>query len=310
MAGRTLLQQALPVSLGLKAAGWLAAIMDARAGLGRVLEERLALQLGGAAGTLASLGDAGPALTGALAARLGLAEPLLPWHTARARIVELGAALGIVAGTADKIGFDVALLMQSEVGEAFEPAAPGRGGSSTLPHKRNPVHAVSANAAARQAVGLVSVLFQAMHQEHERAAGGWQSEWQPLRDLLRLAGGAAALVADSLAGLEVDAAAMAANLGRTGGVLLAERVMLRLAPLLGRTEAHGVVERASKVALADKSAFADTLLAEDGVAAHLGRAELDALLDPNTYLGASDTYIDRVLAAYARTAADAAAPQG
>ncbi len=294
MVGRTLLQPALPITFGLKAAGWLDELLAARASLGRLRETRLALQLGGAAGTLASLGHLGPAVSARLAARLGLAEPLLPWHTSRSRIAELASALGLTAGVADRIGLDVALLMQGEVAEAFEPATFG-GGSSTMPHKRNPVGAVSVNAAARRAIGLVGVLFQAMHQEHERAAGAWQAEWQPLGELLRLAGGAVARVADILAGIEVDAARMAENLAATGGGLCAERVMLALAPDLGRAVAHRVVEDAAR-GRGRGTGFADALLARGEVAARLTREQVLELLDPVGNLGSARHYVDRVLA--------------
>ena len=180
MAGRTLLQQALPISFGLKAAGWLAGADDARAHLARA-RSRLAVQLGGAAGTLASLGSSGPAVVHAFARRLELAEPVLPWHTARQRVADLAGALGTVAGTAAKICHDVVLLAQNEVGELTD-AVSGR--SSTLPNKRNPATAVSVVAASRRAHALVPVLLAALVAEHERAVGAWQAEWESLSELL------------------------------------------------------------------------------------------------------------------------------
>ena len=232
MAGRTLLQQALPVTFGLKAAGWLSGVVDARRQL-RLAGEGIAAQLGGAAGTLAAYGADGPAVAAAFARRVGLPEPVLPWHTARQRVVAVGAALACAAGTAAKISRDVALLMQTEVAEAAEPAAEGRGGSSALPHKRNPVGAAAVSTATRRVHALLPVLYGALVAEHERDLGGWQAEWETLTEMLALAGGAVARTAETVAGLEVDTWAMAANLGRTGGKLLSERVTAALADRLG-----------------------------------------------------------------------------
>jgi 3-carboxy-cis,cis-muconate cycloisomerase len=296
MAGRTLLQHAVPTTFGLKAAGWLVAVLEVADRVAWVRTERLAVQLGGAAGTLASLGDDGPAVVARVAERLGLAVPLLPWHTDRTRIADIAGVLGQVAGVAGKIALDVALLAQTEVAEAFEPAGPGRGGSSTLPHKRNPVGAVSVAAAVRRADGLVGTLYGAMVQEHERAAGAWQAEWPALTELLQLTGGATAHVAEVLAGLEVDTERMRANLDLTGGAVLAERAALRLATDLGRAPARQLVEDASA-----RAAKAGTSLRNElADAAPLQADELDALFDPAGYLGASSTFIDAALAAYRR----------
>ena len=212
MAGRTLLQQAVPTTFGLKAAGWMTALDEAVARLDAVRRERLAVQLGGAAGTLAALGATGPDVLAALARELRLAEPVLPWHSDRTRIAELAGALGEACGAAGKPAGDVVLLAQDEVGEVREGGDPGRGGSSAMPHKRNPVAAVSALACARQAPGLVATLLASMVGEHERAAGAWQAEWRPLTELLRITGSAAAWTRDCLEHLEIDAERMAANL--------------------------------------------------------------------------------------------------
>jgi 3-carboxy-cis,cis-muconate cycloisomerase len=296
MVGRTLLQHALPITFGLKAAGWLVAAARARATL-RERCAKLPIQLGGAAGTLAALGDQGLAVAEAMAAELGLSVPPLPWHADRTVVVELGSALGLVAGVGAKVAVDVALLMQTEVGEASEPAEPGRGTSSTLPHKRNPVGAARVLAAHRQASTLVSVLFGAMANEHERGVGGWQAEWETLIALLRLAGGIAATTAETVGGLEVDPEAMAANLARTGGVLLSERVVGVLTGPLGRERATAVVQSAAARALAGGGSFAQELAAEPLVGAELSEAELAELLDPHGYLGSVSVLIDRALAA-------------
>jgi 3-carboxy-cis,cis-muconate cycloisomerase len=288
MAGRTLLQQAVPISFGLKAAGWMTSLDEARARLTELRDTRLAVQLGGAAGTLAALGDAGPDVLARLAADLGLAEPVLAWHTLRGRVGELAGALAVAAGAAGKVARDVTLLAQTEVAEVREA---GSGGSSTMPHKRNPVAAVAALACAEQAPGLAASLLAAMVQEHERAAGAWHSEWRPFSDLLVAAGSAAAWLRTCLEGLEVDAARMRANLDATGGLLLAERVANELAPALGRLGAHDLVERAAT----GERSFADALAAD----AELPPEELERLLDPVEYLGSARELVDRALAAHA-----------
>ena len=240
MAGRTLLQHAVPITFGLKCAVWLVALMDAGDGLERIRRDRLAAQLGGAAGTLAALGDGGVEVARRFAHELDLREPELPWHADRQRIAELGSALASAAGAAAKIAGDIVLLSQTEVGEVAEGAG---GGSSTMPQKRNPVASVRAIACARQARGHASVLLAAVDGEHERAAGAWQSEWAALSGALACAGGAAAHVAEALSGLEVEAERMRQNLDATGGLVLAERVSNMLAPRLGRAVAHEVVAR-------------------------------------------------------------------
>ena len=209
MAGRTLLQQALPVTFGLKAAVWLDSVVSARERLGSV---SLAVQLGGPVGTLASLGPGAERVVGLLAARLGLDEPAVPWHAIRGRIADLGASLAITAGALEKIALDLVLLSQTEVGEVAEPSGGGRGGSSSMPHKRNPAGSVVAIACARRVRGDAGVLLAAMPQELERAAGAWQSEWGPLSDALSLTGGAAAAMRDALEGLEVRPERMRENL--------------------------------------------------------------------------------------------------
>ena len=298
MAARTLLQQALPTSFGLKAAGWLASLDDARVRLAELSRSGLALKLGGAAGTLAALEPGALELVCALARELGLAEPLLPWHAARGRVAELGCALGVAAGALGKIALDVVLLAQTEVGELREGGAAGRGGSSTLPQKRNPVGAVNALACAKRVPGLVATLLAAMPQEHERAAGGWQAEWETLPQLFELTGAAAAHLRTALDGAEIDAARMRANLDATRGAIATERVALALAPQLGKREAQQRVEAACKRALERGAPVRDALAADPEVAAVLDLARLDALLDPAGSLGAAAELVDRALARF------------
>lgn len=298
LAGRTLLQQALPVTFGLKAAGWLTGLDESVRRLRAVRDRRLAVQFGGAVGTLASLGTGGPEVTARLAQRLGLVEPAMPWHTVRTRPVELATALGEAAAAAAKVAKDVVLLAQTEVAEVREGGPAGRGGSSTLPHKHNPVAAVSVLAAAGVTPGLVATVLSSAAQEHERAAGGWQAEWRPLTELLRSTGSAVAWLRDCLENLEVDTERMRANLHLTGGLLLAERVSTALAPALGRLDAHDLVTRCAAEAARSGRSFEDVLGATPEVSDHLDADELAWLLDPADALGNAEAFVDRALAAY------------
>jgi 3-carboxy-cis,cis-muconate cycloisomerase len=288
-AGRTLLQQALPVTFGFTAAGWLSGL-DAAAE--RLRAPRLAVQLGGATGTLASLGEHGPAVLGAFARRLGLAEPALPWHTERSRIAELAGALGETCGIVSGITRTIVLLAQTEVAEAYEEAE-GTGGSSTMPHKRNPVAAIAAQAAAQQAPGLVATLLGAMAQEHQRAAGSWHAEWRPLTELFRVAGSAAYWLRTSLARLVVDPGRMRANLDATGGVLLSERITTELASEAGRLAAHDAVTACAKKAVAGEGELAELLAGDPLVGKHLSVERIRELLDPVRYLGSAPAFVER-----------------
>ncbi|GIJ76259.1 3-carboxy-cis,cis-muconate cycloisomerase [Micromonospora phaseoli] len=288
MVARTLGQQAAPTTFGLKAAGWLVGLVEART---RLASARAALpaQLGGAVGTLATYGSAGPAVAERFAAHLGLAASPLPWHTRRQPLLDVAAALGGLLAASGKVALDVGLLAQTEVGEVTEGGA-GRGGSSAMPHKRNPVDSVLVTAAARRGPGLVGTLFAAAGQEHERATGGWHAEWEPLLDLVHLAGGAAARTARMLTDLDVHPARMRANLDTTGGVLLAEAVAARLAPAVGRAVAHDLVRRA-----AARADFRQALLTDPDISAHLSEQDVDAALDPVGWLGSAGQLVDRAL---------------
>jgi 3-carboxy-cis,cis-muconate cycloisomerase len=313
MIGRTLLQQAVPVTFGLVAAGWLTAIDEAACALGRVAAGRLAVQFGGAAGTLAALGQDGPRVAALLAAELGLALPVLPWHTDRLRILDLAAALAAAAAVLGKIARDVTLLAQSEVAEVRE-GGTGRGGSSAMPHKSNPVASVLILGCARRAPGLLATLAAAAEQEHQRAAGGWHAEWEPLADLLRLTGSAASWGAELLAGLAVDTGRMRANLDAAGGFPMAGRVAALLAPALGPAAAHDLIAAASADAAAAgqplgaalRAGAAARALAEAGVSAD----QVGAALDPAGYLGSARTFTDAALAAHRELALPAAGGPG
>jgi 3-carboxy-cis,cis-muconate cycloisomerase len=298
MAGRTLLQQALPTTFGLKAAGWLVSVLEVRRKLSEVRDRGPAAQLGGAAGTLASLGKSGVSVLGEFARELDLAEPTVPWHTDRRRIAEIGGSLSLVAGVVGKISLDVILMAQTEVGEVTEPADGDRGGSSTLPHKRNPILSVTAAANARRVQGLAQTLYVAMSGEHERAAGAWHAEWEVLSEALALTGGAAAAVREATGGLEVHPEKMRQNLNETGGILMAENVTTVVADRLGRLEAHEHVGAAARRAADGGKPFRDELLAEPVVCEQLSPEEIEAALDPAGYLGSVGEFIDRALRLY------------
>jgi 3-carboxy-cis,cis-muconate cycloisomerase len=297
LPGRTWLQQAPPVTFGLKAAGWLDAVHRHAARLADLRARALVLQFGGASGTLASLGSRGLEVAEALSRELDLALPALPWHAHRDRLAEFAAFLGILAGTLGKIGRDLSLLMQTEIAEAAEPAGEGRGISSAMPQKRNPVASAVALAAATRAPGLVATLLTGMVQEHERGLGGWHAEWETLPELASLVAGSLHHLAEAMEGLEIDVAQMRANLGAKGGVALAEAAMAVLAPRLGRPQAHEIVGRASRRALETRKTLLETLASDPAVTPHVSRADLAAALEPSAYLGMATAFIDRVLAA-------------
>jgi len=296
MVARTWLQHALPMPFGLKLAEYAAALHRSKLRLGRLRGDTLALQFGGAAGTLAALGEQGLAVAEALARELKLPLPEAPWHTHRDRIAEAASVLAILSGTCGKIARDVSLMMQTDVGEAFEPAGAGRGGSSTMPHKRNPVAAASALGAATMAPNLAATIFSAQVQDHERSAGPWHAEWPTLPALLLVASGALAATVDIAEGLEVDVERMRANLDTTHGLIMAEAVAFALAETIGKSEAHHLVEAASKTAVAENKHLRDVLGGDSKVTAQLSAKRIAALFEPMAYQGVSQAFIDRLLA--------------
>lgn len=296
MVARTWLQHALPMPFGLKLAEYAAALDRSRQRLKRLRQETLVLQFGGAAGTLAALGDKGLAVAEQLAIELKLNLPEAPWHTYRDRIAEAASVFAILSGTCGKIARDLSLLMQTDVGEAFEPAGEGRGGSSTMPHKRNPVAAASALAASTMAPNLAATILAAQVQEHERSAGPWHAEWPTLPTLLLVTSGALAAIVDIAEGLEVDEARMRANLDQTRGLIMAEAVAMALAEKIGKSEAHHLVEAASKQAVAEKRHLHDVLAAAPDITAQFDAEQLTQLFEPMAYQGASQALIDRLLA--------------
>ena len=298
--GRTLLQQALPLTFGIKAATWLSGLDGSCAELVEVREHVLAVQLFGAVGTLAALGDRGLEVMSAVAEELGLAEPALGWHTIRLRPARCSAALGSALGVMGKVARDVVLLAQTEVAEAAEGAGEGRGGSSTMPHKRNPVGAVAVIACAQRAPGLVATILGAMGQEHERAAGAWQAEWEPFLELLRIAGSAATTLRELLEGLDVDADRMRADLDATGELVMSESVAAALSESIGRPAAQELVAAAAAASARSGRAFREVLADTPEVSRVLGADGLEAALDPRGYLGVTDQLIARALAEHAR----------
>ena len=295
MAGRTWLQQALPITFGLKAARWAAMLARVGGQLRDTASAASVLQFGGAAGTLASLGAKGPAVAKRLADELELKLPDLPWHGERDRIVAVAVSLGILIGAAGKIARDVSLLMQTEVGEAFEPAAAGRGGSSTMPHKRNPVACAQILTASTLAPGLVASVLSGMVQEHERALGGWQAEWVALPQLFLLASGATSQLADMAKGIEIDTDRMRTNLELTNGLIMAEAVQMALGEKIGRMQAHDLLETASKRAASEGRHLREVIADTPAIADALPSKALDKLFDPLAYLGSADEFIDRAL---------------
>jgi 3-carboxy-cis,cis-muconate cycloisomerase len=296
VVARTWLQHALPMPFGLKLAEYAAALHRSKLRLQRLHEETLALQFGGAAGTLAALGDKGLAVSEALARELKLPLPEAPWHTHRDRIAEAASVFAILAGSCGKIARDVSLMMQTDVAEAFEPAGEGRGGSSTMPHKRNPVAAASALGAATMAPNLAATIFAAQVQDHERSAGPWHAEWPTLPALMLVTSGALAAVVDLAEGLEVDAARMRENLEATHGLIMAEAVTFALAEKIGKSDAHHLIEAASKKTVADKKHLRDVLTSDSKVTDHLDAKKIAGLFEPMAYQGASQALIDRLLA--------------
>jgi 3-carboxy-cis,cis-muconate cycloisomerase len=280
---------------GLKLAGYAAALARSRERLRRLRREALVLQFGGAVGTLAALNDKGLDVAERLAALLDLPMPEAPWHSHHDRLAEVASALAILTGTCGKIARDVSLLMQTDVAEAFEPAAPGRGGSSTLPHKRNPTASAAALAAATIAPNLLATILAAQVQEHERALGGWQAEWQAFPALALVTSGALYSIVDIAQGLEIDGERMRANLDETRGLIMAEAVAVALGAKLGKQEAHKIVEEASRKAIAAKRNLQDVLAENNQVTLSLSVGELAKLFEPMAYQGAAQTIFDRIV---------------
>lgn len=255
----------------------------------------LVLQFGGAVGTLAALREKGLQVAEALAAELQLGLPTLPWHTQRDRVAEVATTLGLCTGTLGKIARDISLHMQTEIAEVFEPAGEGRGGSSTMPHKRNPVSAAVVLSAATRVPGLVSTMLSAMVQEDERGLGDWHAEWETLPEIFRLTAGALHQMATIVPHLEVDVARMRRNLDATQGLIFAEAVAMTMGKDLGKSAAHELLEVASRQARQSGKHLREVLAQNRVVTEHLTSADLDRLFAPENYLGVAQELVDRVI---------------
>ncbi|MBV9888969.1 MAG: 3-carboxy-cis,cis-muconate cycloisomerase [Acidobacteria bacterium] len=305
MVGRTWMQQALPTTFGAKVAGWLDAIDRHRERLHETQARCLVLQFGGAVGTLAALNEKADEVAKHLAEELKLPVAEIPWHSHRDRVAEIATTLGLLVGTLGKIATDISLLSQTEVAEVFEPTEPGRGGSSTMPHKRNPVACAAVISGAIRVPGLVSTMLAAMPQEHERGLGGWHAEWETLPDIVSLAGGAVRTVAEIAPRLDVDAERMLHNLELTRGLIFAEAATMALAQDLGKHAAHELVEGACDRARRENRHLREILRENQDALQHLPADAIDAMFDAKRYLGQAEEFVDRVAAA-SRTAASEA----
>jgi 3-carboxy-cis,cis-muconate cycloisomerase len=296
VVARTLLQHALPTTFGFKAALWLDGVLRAASRLRELQESALVVQFGGAVGTLAALGDRGPAVAAALSSELGLRLPDAPWHSTRDRVAEIAAAIGVLTGVLGKIARDVSLLAQSEIGELHEPSSDGRGRSSTMPHKQNPVACAAVLSAAIRLPGLVATILSAMVQEHERALGGWQSEWQTLPEVCSLGFSALANIDFIIAGLHIDRDRMAANLDATNGAIFAEALTFTLASRIGRESARNMVQRALQRSRKDARHLRDVVVDDPEVGAHLSGADVVKIFDPRNAVGMAAEVIRAVVA--------------
>jgi 3-carboxy-cis,cis-muconate cycloisomerase len=296
MLGRTLLQPAPPITFGLKAAGWLAAARHGWSRLDAAFDDALALQFGGASGTLAALGDRGDAVSQELARELGLANPDAPWHAHRDRLAALVAACGVETGSLGKMARDIALLMQAEIGEVSEPGGDGRGGSSTMPHKRNPIACSLTLAAANRVPGLVASFLSGMVQEHERGVGGVQAEWSTISAIFQSFGLALASMAEVAEGLEVNPARMLENIHATRGVIFSERIMMILGRSIGRDVAHKLLEKAVARSDAENRRLMDVLAEMPEVTAHIAAKEIREMDSPAAYLGEAERFRKQLLA--------------
>jgi 3-carboxy-cis,cis-muconate cycloisomerase len=295
MLGRTLMQAAPPVTFGLKVAGWLGALSRSGKHLESAFDETMILQFGGASGTLASLGDKGTIVARALAEELGLRCPEAPWHAHRDRLANLVCCCGVLTGSLGKMARDISLLMQTEVAEVAEPGGEGRGGSSTMPHKRNPIACALTLAAAERVPGLVANFLSAMVQEQERAVGGWQSEWPTVASIVQSTGVAASSMAEVAEGLSVDPVRMRQNIASTKGLIFAERAMMLLAADMGRGTAHKLLEDALQKAVAQNKDLSSVLAELPEVSSRLNRSVLEQLEIPEQYLGSAEAFRQALL---------------
>ena len=298
MIGRTWMQHALPLTFGLKVASWLDAMHRHQDRLSECQSRLYVLQFGGAAGTLASLGEQGLNVASMLAQELDLALPDMPWHTQRDRLAEVATTLGLITGSLGKIARDIALHSQTEIAELTEPTVSGRGGSSAMPHKRNPVGCAAVLAVAHRVPGLVATMLNSMVQEQERALGGWQAEWDTLPEIVSLCGAALNQMNIVVQGLQVNPMKMRSNIDVTRGLVMAEAVSLALAQHIGKEAAHHLLEEACTLAVNTNSHLIDVLKADKQCTAHLSVIEIERLFDSLAYTGQSSAFVEKVLATH------------
>lgn len=295
MIGRTWLQQGLPLTFGHKTARWLSSLDRDLKRVQQLQQHVLTAQLGGAVGTLASLTEYGSAVVSTYAQKLGLNTPVCTWHGERDRVAEIAHVLATITGNLGKMARDWSLMMQTEIAEVFEPSGAGRGGSSTMPHKRNPVAAASILAAANRVPALMSSIYQSLVQEHERSLGAWHAEWLALPELFQLTAGSLSRAIDVFTGLEVDPENMFRNLECTQGLIMAEALMMSLAPQMGRLNAHHLVEAACKQAVAEQRHLLDVVQNNPEILAIFDLDQLRQIFNPQHYLGNTQAQIDAVL---------------
>jgi 3-carboxy-cis,cis-muconate cycloisomerase len=298
IVARTWMQHAIPITLGTKFAGWLDALVRHRERFHEMQNRCLVLQFGGAAGTLAALGSKGSIIAKHLSEKLKLPLPQMPWHSHRDRLSEIATTLGLLTGTLGKIARDISLHMQTEIDELREPAEEGRGGSSTMPHKHNPVACAMILAAATRVPGLVATMLTPMLQEDERGLGAWHAEWDTLPEIVCLTAGAMHHLADVVPRLEIDVKRMRENLELTKGLIFAESTTAVLGEKIPRSQARELIDAASQRAIKEKRHLRDVLDDDQKIAAHLSSDQLDKLFDPRNYIGTSNEFIDRVVENY------------
>lgn len=296
MMGRSLMQQARPITFGFKAAQWLDSLLRSQRRVQKLLAENCVLQLGGAVGTLHGMMGKGLQVAAEMSLMLELKLPTVPWHTQRDSLAEAATTLGIACGSLGKIARDISLLMQTEIAEVFEPSGEGRGGSSTMPHKRNPVSCVTILANAQRVPALVATMLSSMVQDQERATGTWHAEWETMSDIVRLTAGALGKAVDLMEGLKVDKGQMLHNVELTKGLIFAENVSLALADKIGRQDAHALMESYCREVQTKGLHLKEVLLTKEEITRHFTYAQLERLFDPAYSLGMCDEFIDRVIA--------------
>jgi 3-carboxy-cis,cis-muconate cycloisomerase len=295
MIGRSFMQHARPITFGYKVAGWLDALLRSKKNIEELLQEGFALQLGGAVGTLSGTHQTGVQVSETMSELLGLHNPSKPWHTERDRFVAIASTLGMLAGNIGKIAKDISLLMQTEIAEVFEPSAEGKGGSSTMPHKRNPVGCIAILANATRIPALVATMFSCMTQDHERATGLWHAEWETLSDIVKLTAGAVTKAVDLTNGLEVNVQKMRINLEITNGLIYAENISMVLADKIGRANAHDLIEQCCAEAVSKSVHLKDVIIMNKVISQELSKLKIEEQFDSFKSLGLADNYTVQVL---------------